>query len=303
MKPERVGAVVNPHSGSGNAARLFAELSEQFPEADVEATITTGQDHVSTAAIAQAKKAELVVAIGGDGTLREVAAALVDADIGTPLFVVPAGRGNSSYRHLYGDTDWRSVAARLANGIERRPLEVGRVDATPDIEPPYFVLGFTAGLFRSALGYAEQLRRLPGAFAYLLATGWATLSDDPVELSLSVDGDPMYHGATRVVAIGGGRYRGSDFELLPESRRGDGRLHALVVEPVGARDAVRLVRRAKAGRIIEDPSVRYATGETVRLRSEAGLPVELDGTPVSEPVTAAELEVVPEALSVAYPAE
>lgn len=303
MKPERVGAVVNPQSGSGNAAELFADLSAQFPEADVDAAITTGADDVPTAAIEQARWADLVVAIGGDGTLREVAAALVDADIETPLFVVPAGRGNSSYRHLYGDSDWRSVAARLADGIETRPLEVGRADTTPRIDPTYFVLGFTAGLFRSALGHAERLRRLPGPLAYLLATGWATLADDPVELSLSVGGDPMYHGAARIVAIGGGRYRGSDFELLPESRRGDGLLHALVVESVGPREAVRLARRARAGRIIEDPSVRYATGETVRLRSEAGLPVELDGTPVSEPVTAAELEVVPEALSVAYPSE
>lgn len=303
MKPDRVGAVVNPQSGSGNAAELFTQLSEQFPDAEVDATITTGADDVPTAALEHARKADLVVSIGGDGTLREVASELVDAGSETPLFVVPAGRGNSSYRHLYGDSDWRALARRLADGVESRPLEVGRVDATPDIEPTYFVLGFTGGLFRSALGHAEQLRRLPGPLAYLLATGWATLADDPVELSLSVDGDPMYHGAARVVAIGGGRYRGSDFELLPDSRRGDGRLHALVVESVGIGDAVRLAKRARAGRLTDDSSVRYATGETVRLRSAAGLPVEVDGTRVPTPVTAAELAVVPEALSVAYPSE
>jgi diacylglycerol kinase (ATP) len=299
--PERVGAVVNPRAGGGNAAKLFAQLSDCFPEAEVDATITTGPKDVPHAARKQASWADLVVSIGGDGTLREVASALVAADIETPLFVVPAGRGNSSYRHIYGETDWQTVARRLADGVDARPLEVGRVDATPAIEPTYFLLGFTAGLFREALGYAERLRPLPGPLAYLFATTRAALTDDPVELSLSVGNEPMYHGAARLVAIGGGRYRGSDFELLPESEPGDGRLHVLVVESVGIREGVRLMQRARAGRLLDDPSVRYSTGETATIRSETGLPVELDGTPVSTPVTAAEIEVVPEALWVGHP--
>lgn len=301
MIPRRVGAVVNPAAGGGSAAALFADLAARFPDAEVDARITTGAGDVPDAAREQAEWADLVVSIGGDGTLREVAASLVAADSETPLFVVPAGRGNSTYRHLYGRRDWRDVAAALAGGLESHPLDVGRVDADPTVDPTYFVLGFTAGLFRNALHNAERLRALPGPLAYVLATAQATLVDDPVAVTAEVDGEPFFDGAGRLVAVGGGRYRGSDFELLPDARPGDGTLHAVAVRPAGVRGSIRLANLARDGRLLEHPAVSYATGEEVTLRSATGLPVEVDGTPIETPVTVAGLSVVPGALAFARP--
>ena len=303
MRPERVGAIVNPHSGGGDAARLYAELADCFPDATVDARITTGPDDVPIAAREQAEWADLLAVVGGDGTLREVTAALLedDADAETPLFVVPAGRGNSSYRHLYGDDDWRDVARGLADGIERRPLDVGRADCEPAIDETHFVLGFTAGLFRNAVVNAERFRALPGPLAYLLAAGQAFAVDDPVMATVRVDGDPFFDGAARLVAVGGGRFRGSDFELFPDSRPGDATLHALAIEPVGARGSIGLARLAREGRLREHPAVASASGETVSVESAEGLPVEMDGTPISPALAEAVLEVVPGALSIASP--
>jgi len=299
--PERVGAVVNPHSGDGDAASLFADLAECLPDAEVDARITTGPNDVPAATREQAQWADLLAVVGGDGTLREVAETLVEADSDVPVFVVPAGRGNSSYRHLYGDADWRGVARGLGDGLEHRPLDVGHVDADPPVAETHFVLGFTAGLFRNAVVNAERFRALPGPLAYVLATAQAALLDDPVAASVAVDGERAFEGSARLVAVGGGRYRGSGFELLPDSRPGDGRLHALVIEPVGLRESVRLGRLAKRGRLREHPAVSYAAGEAVTLRSDAGLPVEVDGTALATPLSAARLSVVPDALAVAHP--
>ncbi|MFQ3318334.1 MAG: diacylglycerol kinase (ATP) [Natronomonas sp.] len=301
MIPERVGAVVNPYAGGGNAAARFAELADCFPDAAVDARITTSSNDVGAAAREQAEWGDIVVVIGGDGTLREVAAALIEAGSETPLFVVPAGRGNSAYRHLYGGEDWQAIARKLAGGVEVRPLEVGCVESDPHIDPTYFVLGFTAGVFRNALENAERFRALPGPVAYVLATAQAALVDDPVSVTVDVDGEPFFDGRARLVAIGGGRYRGSDFELLPESRPGDDLLHALSIEPTGIDESVRLGRLARVGRLREHPAVSYATGERVTVRSADGLPVELDGTPVPTPLRQAELTVVPAAVRVAYP--
>ena len=92
MSPDRVGAVVNPASGGGDVAELFADLAQWFPDATVDARITAGPTEVHDAAVEQAEWADLLAVIGGDGTVREVAAALLDADLRTPAFVVPVCR-------------------------------------------------------------------------------------------------------------------------------------------------------------------------------------------------------------------
>lgn len=302
MRPARIGAVVNPHAGGDDAAALFAELADCFPTADADSRITTGSGDVPDAARELAEEADLLAVIGGDGTVREVASALVGTDSDTPLFIVPAGRGNSTYRHLYGDADWQDVARGIARRMESLSLDVGRVESDPAVEERYFVLGFTAGLFRDAVVNAERFRALPGPLAYVLATGQAVLVDDPVRTAVEVDGEPFFDGAARLVAVGGGRFRGSDFELFPSSRPSDGTLHVAAIEPVGHRESVRIAALARDGRLHEHPAVRYATAEAVMLRSPTGLPVEVDGTPIGTALSAARIEVVPGALSFAAPA-
>lgn len=299
MTLERVGCVVNPVSGRGRSRALLGDLRGLFPDSAVEATVTDSAADVPEAARAHGD-ADLLVVVGGDGTFGEVAGALVDTDA-PPLFVVPAGRGNSAYRHCYGDADWRDVARDLARGVESRPLDLGTVHSEPAVDRRYFVLGFTAGLFRRALDAADSLRFLPGPLAYLLGTARAAVSDPPLDLSVRVDGDERFDGAARLVAVGGGRYRGNAFDLLPDSRPGDGRLHALVVESTAAREWVRLARLAREGAHVDHPAVHYWRGETVQLRSADPLPVEADGNALAS-VRVADLGVEPGAVRLAVPA-
>lgn len=290
--------MVNPASGDGRGREHLTTLRETVCDATVAATVTGSAAEVPHAAHDHLD-ADLLVAIGGDGTLGEVAGALVGADA-PPLFVVPAGRGNSAYRHFYGDADWRDVAGRLADGVAARPADLGEIRADPPVDRRYFVLGFTAGLFRRALDAADSLRVLPGPLAYIVGTARAAVSDPPLPVSVAVDGDRRFDGDARLVAVGGGRYRGSAFDLLPDSRRADGALRVLVVEPTGGREWLRLARLARDGRHVDHPAVHYWTGERVDLDSPDGLPVEADGTPLAS-VETARLDVRPGALSLAYP--
>jgi diacylglycerol kinase (ATP) len=297
----RVGAVVNPVSGAGAGLRRSRELKDIFRDSVVQRRITARPGEVGRLARELAGESDLLASVGGDGTLRETVAALVDIPEPPPVFVVPAGRGNSVYRHLYGEREWRAVARNLADGFETTPLDVGAVTAEPALAERYFVLGFTAGLFRSAVKHAGALAVLPGRLAYVLGTARAVLGDDPVTATVTVDDEELFAGAARLVAVGGGRYRGSDFELFPDSRPGDGRLHAVVVEPVDPRESVGLVRRARAGQLGDHPAVRYATGERVTVTSETALPVEMDGTVVPA-VERAEVQLVREPPHYAHPA-
>jgi diacylglycerol kinase (ATP) len=310
--PERVGAVVNPTAGDGEGRRLARTFAARYGDT-VEREVTQGPGDVPRATRTLAGDVDLLVSVGGDGTLREVASALYAWSEETggdppPLFVVPAGRGNSVYRHLYGDTDWRELAARLGEGVVGRPLELTAVETEPPTEARYSVLGVTVGLFRHALDGAERFRALPGPLAYLLGTATATLFADPVAVRVGRADERLFAGEARLVAVGGGRYRGGTTRLLPDSRPGDGRLHALVLEPVGGREALAIARAARNGDHLDHSAVHHFTGGTFDVRAGAGtgaasgtLPAEIDGTPLPD-LTDLHCEVVPEALSVAYPA-
>jgi diacylglycerol kinase (ATP) len=310
--PEPVGAVVNPTSGDGEGRTLARTFAARYGD-EVRREVTRGPDDVERATRALAGEVDLLVSVGGDGTLREVASALHGWATETgrdppPLFVVPAGRGNSVYRHLYGDSDWRELAARLGDGVVGRPLELTRLETEPPTDARYSVLGVTVGLFRHALDGAERFRALPGPLAYLLGTATATLPADPVAVRLGRADERLFAGEARLVAVGGGRYRGGTTQLLPESRPGDGCLHAVVLEPVGGREALAIARAARTGDHLDHPAVHYFTGETFDVRAGAGtgesvgsLPAEIDGTPLPD-LSDLHCGVVPAALSVAYPA-
>jgi len=296
----RAGAVVNPVSGDRRGVAMLETLRASLGEDwDVDATVTGGPGETAIAGRSFADR-DLLAVVGGDGTVREVASGCLDAGADSPpLFVVPAGRGNSLYRHLYGDTDWRAVARPVGRAFESRPLDAGHYAA--DGETGHFLLGFTGGLFRAAVEASETFGRLPGPLAYLLGMGRAVLGEDLVEVRLGTDDGTLYEGAAHLVAIGGGRYRGSNFDLLPESRPADGDLHALVVEATGLRDVLDIIRAGPSGRHVEHPAVHYHRAPAFDLSSAAGLPVEVDGSVVPDPVWAASLAVRPGALSYAAP--
>lgn len=303
MRPERVGALVNPVSGDGRGRELAAELRACLDDrVALDARVTPGPGAVPQTVSELTDgdpDLDLLVVVGGDGTLSEVADALVGADA-PPLFVVPAGRGNSVYRHLYGRADWRALVRRLSRDLEARPVDLGRYDAGP-AGAGHFLLGFGGGLFRAAVEGAESFGSLPGPVAYVLGTGRALLGSDPVPVRLETGGREVFDGPARLVAVGGGRYRGNAFELLPDSRPADGQLHALVVEATGVREAVRIARAATTGRHVEHPAVNYVRAGTFDLSAPEGLPVEVDGTVLDAPIREAHLEVVPGAVRFAYP--
>lgn len=300
MSRRRAGAVVNPVSGDGRGEAMLGTLHASLGEDwHVDATVTGGPGETGDAGRSFEDR-DLLVVVGGDGTVREVASEYLDSGADPPpLLVVPAGRGNSLYRHLYGDTDWRAVARRVGRAFESRPLDAGHYEA--DDETGHFLLGFTGGLFRAAVEASGTFGRLPGPLAYLLGMGRAVLRQDPVEVRLGADGTTLYEGSAHLVAVGGGRYRGSNFDVLPASRPADGNLHALVVEATGLLDVVGITRAGPSGRHVDHPAVHYHSAPAFDLSSAAGLPVEVDGSVVPVPVREASLAVRPGALWYAAP--
>ena len=193
--------------------------------------------------------AAAVVGIGGDGLVSQVATELVGS--GTPLGIIPAGRGNDFARGLGIPLDTPAACAIVAAGRQRR-IDVGQANGR------YFfsvaVVGFAAEINRRA----NALTRLRTNGVYTLLTLATVFRSRPQLFSLEYEG-----GRRRcyswLVAVGNTWSSGRGMALVPAARPDDGQLDACVVNGMGRLELLSVFPRVFKGRHV------YHTGvETLR---------------------------------------
>ena len=230
---------------------------------------TTAQDPGrGQTAKAVADGADLVLALGGDGTVRACAAQLSGSDV--PLALLPAGTGNLLARNLGIPADLEAAAQVAAAGARRR---IDLVDLDDETFAVMGGCGFDARLFELT---SEDLKAHVGWAAYLVAGARAVRSARPVQVDLVVDGSWRRLRAVGVVVGNVGMLTGG-VQLLPDAVPDDGRLDVAVLTPVRARDWVGLGVRLLARRRPHPYQLTAMTAERVELRWAHEVPVEVDG--------------------------
>lgn len=253
---------------------------------------------------------DLVCPLGGDGTVRDVAEALVHT--GTPLGLLPGGTGNLLARNLglpYLDLE-RSIAVALT-GTDR-VIDVGRVrfDPAPDgagqdgagqdgdaQEKVFLVmagLGFDAAMMRAA---PERLKNRVGWLAYAVS-GLQNLRGPRARARVQADDAPPFHRRVSSVLVGNCGTLTGGIVLLPEAQVDDGWLDVVTLSPRGlagwAVVAARLLTRRGHHRI-ERLRCRELT-----VRVDRPTEAQLDGDVVGE-VRAMTARIDPGALVVRMP--
>ncbi len=140
----------------------------------------TSDDATATARDA-AGRYTIVAAVGGDGTVRDVAAGLAGSS--TPLAIIPNGTANVLASDLGIPMRPADAANLLRAGAYSAPLDLGSVNGKP------FVLNVGAGYAaRLILGTPHSWKRRIGFFAYLPAAVRATFANDRARTTITVDG-------------------------------------------------------------------------------------------------------------------
>jgi len=274
-------AIVAAVTGRGLPTPLWLETTEQDPG-------------VGQAKAAVAQGADVVVAVGGDGTVRAVAEGLVGT--GIPMGLIPLGTGNLLARNLDLPIGDPMSAMRIAVTGTNRTIDVGWVrilEAAPDpgvdvhAEQPEHIFLVIAGVgFDAAMvnDTDDDLKARVGWIAYFIS-GIRHLHGRRLRTFVTLDGHPATATRLRSLLIGNcGRLPGG-LTLLPDAVLDDGWLDVaaidtragiagwaqlfgeVVLQGVGVRTAL----PAKIGRI------DHARAQTVHVRLSSGEHVQVDG--------------------------
>lgn len=232
-----------------------------------------------------------MVAVGGDGTVHEVANGLMRAGAPAALGVLPCGSGDD-FSKIMAPGD---AVARLAAG-NMRPYDVGRVEAEGS---RYFINGMDIGF--GAHG-ARNISRVPpfltGLGAYLGALVLTMIRYPKLDIRMRLDDTPREELQTAMLAVMNGVSFGGSFRVTPEAKGDDGLLDLLIVDAVGRLGILGLVPLIMLGRHARHPRLRLTRARRVLIQSEEPLDMELDGELPLPPARRIAIEILPRALRV-----
>jgi diacylglycerol kinase (ATP) len=244
--------------------------------------------------------ASLVVAVGGDGTVNEIANGLAGLDV--DLAVVPRGTGWDFVR-THRIPRGLDEAVEVALHGRTRKLDLGRARyrSWDGAEAERLFANIASAGMSGAIAKRtnETSKALGGKASYL----WATLAvfarwrND--EVRVRVDG-AEHAGRMHDVIVANGRYLAGGMMICPEADPGDGLFDVLLIGDLTKRDLLLTLPKTYRGRHLPHPKATLLRGTRVEVDSPEPLPVELDGEqPGTTPVS---FEVVPGALRLRVPA-
>ena len=184
------------------------------------------------AATAIAEKPDLLIAIGGDGTVRAVAQAIGDAENAPPLGIVPLGTGNLLARNLDVPLNNPRKAFQRALTGEGTPVDLGWVEFELDGEAQRhgFVVMVGFGIDAQMIVETDdELKKKAGWLAYVESLGRAVKASEVVEFDITLDdAEPRSHHAHTLLIANCGTLQGG-ISLIPDADPSDGELDLLIL--------------------------------------------------------------------------
>ena len=279
----RAGIIVNPTKFTdlpAVRARVTATCLAQGWGEPIWLETTISDPGTGQARQAVEAGAAVVCPLGGDGTVRAVATALVGTE--TPLGPLPGGTGNLLARNLDLPLDSIEKALVVALTGQNVRIDVGRLSVDPSGQhavPDEHLFLVMAGVGLDAAimaGAQERLKARVGSAAYVVS-GFQNFLGPQFKVRLKVDGEGEFSRRTRTVVVGNCGKLFGGLVLMPEARLDDGMLDSVVLSPRGvvgwSAVAGHVVTRQRRGHALID---RHA-GQEIRIDVDEPQVVQLDG--------------------------
>jgi YegS/Rv2252/BmrU family lipid kinase len=251
-------------------------------------SVTTGPgDAVALARAAAAGGADLVVAVGGDGTINEVVNGILTAPGaaaggGPALGVLPAGSGSDFARSLAVPRDVAGALDVLAAG-RCRQIDAGRIECAPldareaaDRTERFFINMGGCGASAQVASRFNR-RRIPGVVGYAAASVMTTLGYRWPRVEIRADAGEPRSVVLNVLFACNGEYCGGGMHVGRGASLDDGQLLVVVAAGISRLRTMLEWPRLYGGRLERVRGVRMTSARRIEVTSKEDVLVDCDG--------------------------
>lgn len=274
-KRKHILAIINPVSGTGNKDKIprLIDTVVNHDKNDVSIIVTEYAGHAREIAADAVKDGiDVVVAIGGDGTVNEVGTALCGTE--TALAIVPCGSGNGLARHLRISMNASRALQVLNNGI------IGQFDYCTLNGKPFFCtcgMGFDAKVSDK---FANEGTR--GFITYIKKTLTEYFKYKPQNYIIDIDGSKFEEKAFVIACCNAAQY-GNNAYIAPRATMQDGLIDVTVMHPFNLIQSPILGARLFLKQLDRDHHVSIYRGKHVVIEREQDDIIHIDGDPIIMP--------------------
>ena len=295
MSPSlKYGIIFNPAARHGTAHKFESRILALLNKKNIDYSFYKTKGNLDAVRIARgiAKNCDVVAAIGGDGTINEVASGLIEAGIGiknekdsiAALAVLPLGSGNDLNKIIGMPLKLEEALDVLLNGIKKN-IDIGSVvfkrKSVLHEETRIFINSLGIGIDAEIANEIKRIKHLSGLSLYLYA-------------------------AIKVLA----RYRakevqiqseGGGFRFFPDADPSDGLLDMCVIPKIPLLKTIPVIPRIIRGTHVTDKRITFKRVRQAEFNAEDSFSVHIDGEFLGSDIISMKVDILPHRLTVLYP--
>ncbi|MBR4215579.1 MAG: diacylglycerol kinase family lipid kinase [Bacteroidales bacterium] len=231
------------------------------------------------------KGTDVILAVGGDGTVNEVVNGLVfeNSDISKlpAVAVIPFGTGNDLSRTINAGYNYKQLIEKINNDdyIIADVASASYTNHEGKPESRYFINIADIGLGPSVITKAEKLaKKINGTMSYMLSAVATLFSPPKMNIRLITD-DFRIECPMSIICVANGIYFGSGFGISPYSKIDDGLLDIVYIKKLTTSQFVSQIKKIRQSKLVFADQVSYRKTDRCRIESigDKEMEIELDG--------------------------
>lgn len=280
--------IVNPTSGTSGKKKILSLIEQLIDKEKFSWEVHTTEYAGHAAEIAKAAANEgidIVCAIGGDGTVNEIARAVVHTN--TALAIIPAGSGNGLARHLHIPMDPKG-AIHVLNECNIHLMDYGLID-----NHPFFCtcgMGFDAFI---SMKFAEAGKR--GPLTYIENVLINGLVYNPDTYDIYIDGKEVSEHKAFCIACANASQYGNNAYIAPGASVHDGLMDVTIIQPFTVIDAPQIAIQLFNGKLPNNSRIKTFRCKKLHVHRSRHGAIHYDGDPV-DTGTDIDIRIVPDGL-------